>query len=116
MIEKLRKENGLYADENGVSWNAISEYLQIEILGLCGCGNPDDIMEYIYSMLKRLEPDKDGNALYGEYEDMPYMFFIYWANEKGFAEHGNTVRCSWLTKNGKELIRDIEVIINKKEG
>ena len=111
MIEKLTKnEDGGFLDKEGCWWETEAEYLQTSILGLCGCGNPDDIMLYIKEMLERLEKQD-----HGEYEDKPYMFFAYWANKKGFAEHGSTARCSWLTDKGKELLKDINTLISKDQ-
>ena len=110
MIEKLKyvgDESGRdvcnYEDENGVAYDSKKEYLQITLLGFCGCGNPDDVMVYVRDMLRQLLVKK-----WGDYEDMPYMFFVYWANNKGFAEHGISARCSWLTEKGIELLSDIE--------
>ena len=86
----------------------LKEHIQIEVLGLCGCGNPDDITIWIGEMLKKLDSQN-----WGEYSDMPYMFFVYWANDKNFAEHGTTVRCSWLTESGKKLLNDIKSTFGK---
>uniref|UniRef100_A0A6H2A273 Uncharacterized protein n=1 Tax=viral metagenome TaxID=1070528 RepID=A0A6H2A273_9ZZZZ len=109
MIEKLIKnEDGSFSDENGCDWGDEKSFLQIEILGFCGCGNPDDVMLYVGEMLKKLQKNDWGN-----YEDLPYMFFVYWANNKNFAEHGGTIRCSWLTDLGEELLKDINYCINK---
>jgi hypothetical protein len=86
--------------------------LQQEILGLCDCGNPDDVMIYIRDLLVKLK-----NTDWGSYDDMPYMFFVYWANNKEFAEHGTSARCSWLTDKGIELLNDINLCIeNENDG
>lgn len=110
MIEKLKKtddENYPFIDNDGVSWESEASYLQINHLGFCGCGNPDEIMLYVKEMLEALDKQE-----WKEYEDKPYMFFVYWANEKNFAEHGTTARCSWLTELGKELLVDINKILD----
>lgn len=39
--------------------------------------------------------------------NVPYMFLCYWSNHEGLSEHGTTVRCSWLTDKGRELLNDI---------
>lgn len=112
MIEKLKKtdiENMPWMDENGYCWESKASYLQIEIMGFCGCGNPDEIMEYVKEMLEKLN-----SRNWGLYEDKPYMFFVYWANDKDFAEHGTTARCSWLTEKGKELLSDIKLCIQEE--
>ena len=67
-------------------------------------------MLYVKTMLEKLD-----NSEHGDYEDMPYMFFVYWANDKGFAEHGTTARCSWLTEKGKELLKDIILVLKQEE-
>ena len=109
MIEKLKAIDDPkhpWEDEEGCSWESRGSYLQCEVIGLCGCGNPWEVMIYVRDMLQRLR-GKD----YGDYEDMPYMFFCYWANEMEFAEHGGTVRLSFLTEKGEELLDDINTII-----
>lgn len=106
MIEKLKKQNDTdfpYLCEDGISHASKKDYLQTTILGFCGCGDPDAVMTYVGDFLKKLD-----NQKWGEYEDMPYMFLVYWADHNGFSEHGTTARCSWLTDKGKELMADIE--------
>jgi len=85
MIEKLKWDNGFWIDETGCSYQTKGDYLQGEFLGLCGCGNPEEVMDYVRELLEKIDQRK-----WGEYEDMPYMFFVYWANQKDFAEHGTT--------------------------
>tara|TARA_R110000868_G_scaffold268789_2_gene527987 strand:+ start:4729 stop:5091 length:363 start_codon:yes stop_codon:yes gene_type:complete len=109
MIDKLKLDDRVsvndeykYIDEDGTSWKSKSDYLQINILDFCGCGNGNEVMRYIQDHLINLE-----NQEWGSYEDIPTMFLLYWLNHKGFSEHGTTVRCSWLTDLGKELLADI---------
>lgn len=107
MIEKLKKVDNSefpYLDEGGTSHRSKKSFLQTTILGFCGCGDPDSVMVYVRDLLKEINSqvwEKDES-------DLPYMFFVYWANDKGFAEHGITARCSWLTDKGKEVLADIE--------
>lgn len=106
-LSVLKKTNHDYIDDNGVSWDTKFNYLSINILGLCGCGNPYDITEYILKYLLRLSDKR-----WGEYEDLNYMFFCYWANKMDFAEHGTSIRCSCLTEKGEQLIKDIHECLN----
>ncbi len=116
MIDKLKKdERGgdeyKYIDEKGCSHRSKKEYLQSIVLGFCGCGSPDDVMLYVRDYLVK----QQGNE-WGNYEDIPYMFLAYWASHNGFTEHGTTVRCSWLTDKGEELLADINWCVeNEKE-
>lgn len=111
MIEKLKKIDKEFLDENGVTWQTEADYLQIEILGFCGCGDPDDTMFYVKEMLEKL--GKCDWEIPAD-KEREYMFFVYWANDKGFAEHGTTARCSWLTDVGEELLTDINKVLEKE--
>lgn len=92
-----------YTDKNGISWENEKECFQCTILGLCGCGDSDSIMIYIGEMLTKLDKQE-----WEPYENLPYMFFVSWANKQEIAEHGTTIRCSWLTEKGKEILKQIE--------
>lgn len=112
MIEKLIFQGGLdfpYMDDDGISYTSKRNYLQSKILHFCGCGNPDEIMAYVKEFLQKLDKRE-----WGEYEDKPYMFLCYWADHEGLSEHGSTVRCSWLTEKGKELLNDINWCIENE--
>ena len=109
MIEKLKQVDDLFEDENGISYESPLDYLHSCYLDLCACGNPDDLSIYIRDLLLKLR-----NQDWQSYEDLPYMFFVNWANEKGYAEHGTTIRCSWLTVLGKELLRDLMYCLGDK--
>ena len=78
---------------------------------MCDCGDSDAILEYIDEMFKLHvgESTWDDNR----YEDMPVMFFLSWANNQDYLEHGATIRCSWLTLKGKELLQDIKIVLDE---
>jgi hypothetical protein len=72
-------------------------------IGVCGCGDPVDMINYVKGML-----DDINNEKFHEYSDVPYMFFCNWFDNEGFLEHGVSVRCCWLSGKGKELLGDID--------
>ena len=105
MIEKLILQECTeypYIDINGVSHKSKKGYLQSEILHFCGCGDPDTVMIYVRDFLQKLQ-----NQDWEQDEDLSYMFLCHWANYENFAEHGSTIKYSWLTDKGKELLGDI---------
>jgi len=105
MLEILKKDEYYgsgYIDTTGCHWDSKSDFLMIDELDFCGCGNPEEIMDYVKAMLMVFD-----NKKYQDYADLPYMFFAYWATHKGYLEHGSTIRCSWLTDKGKQLLLDI---------
>lgn len=106
MIEKLKDDGSdsfrYYDEESGCNYESKKSFIQTKYLGFCGCGDPNATMKYVYDFLVRIK-----NSDFGEYEDMPYMFLCYWADNKGFVEHGVSVRVPFLTPLGTELMRDI---------
>lgn len=116
MIEQLKPlEDGTFEDPSGCSWSSRADYLLLGILPCCGCGNPYLVGKYIKEMLLR-HVHQTGSGDYScwectNHEDFPdVMFFLSWATNKGYIEHGSTVRCSWMTPEGEELLRDLNDI------
>ena len=106
MIEKLKPtddEEYCWIDDDGISYRSKTEYLENTIVGFC-------YLEYIRDFLIRLK-----NHEWGTYEDMPYMFLCHWSDAHEFSEYGTTIRCSWLTDKGKELLSDIVWCIENED-
>lgn len=57
-------------------------------------------LRYILDYFERLERQDWGN----DYEDLPYMFLCCWAENHHLVEYGSTLRCCWLTQEGKDLL------------
>lgn len=115
MIELLNKQpDGSFVDENGTTWDCELDYLLTGVLGFCGCGSPEDVGEYVRAMLLRhvKQTDSENFSCWERtsYEDMPTMFFLYWADDNGYIEHGSTIRCSWMTPKGDSLLRDLSAL------
>lgn len=110
MIEKLipDPEFGFF-DEDGVAWTTRAAYLKQSVLPLCDCGDTDALLRYILDMF-RLHVGQNTWAT-TNHDDLPTMFFLSWATNQDYIEHGATIRCSWTTPKGEELIRDIITIL-----
>ena len=85
----------------------------------CGCGNPELFYVAILQILQRFEDGPEWNRelgrmnddpeklnfSYEEFEENPFLFAtIQLLDNGGYIEHGTTIRCSWLTDEGK-LVR-----------
>ncbi len=113
MIETLRDNDSIeypYIDEEDCSHKSKSDFLQQTILGLCSCGNPNNTMIYIKDKLLEASDDK----LWGNNQEQSFIFFKYWADNKGFLEHITSINCCWLSPLGKELINDINWCIENE--
>jgi hypothetical protein len=112
MIEKLTPDPDFgFFDENGVAWATKADYLKQGVLPLCNCGDSDAILKYIFNMFKSYVGQSTWSTI--KYEDMPVMFFLSWATNQDYIEHGVSIRCSWITPKGEELLKDIETILNE---
>lgn len=102
-----------WLDESGCSWRLKMDYVSIELLGSCGCGNPESNVDYVEKMLLRhaadwsTSPGRSSQTSKEEYADPAVQFFLYWADDKGFTEHGSSIFGSWLTDKGRQLLADI---------
>lgn len=115
MLDKLvpcesAKDDGFIAPD-GCYWKTKLDYLMMDVLPSCGCGDPSLIGRYVKEMLLKCvqQTDSDDCSCWEitQYDDLPTMFFLSWADHEGYIEHGSTIRCSWMTKKGDELLRDL---------
>ena len=118
MIDKLLPSNGGFIDPDGCYWDTKSDYLMMGVLPSCGCGDPASIGKYVKDMLLKHVKQTDSKDYscwdITQYEDLPVMFFLSWADREGYIEHGTTIRGSWMTKRGNELLRDL-IEVEKEE-
>lgn len=112
MLSKLKKINGGFEDEEGCFWETEADYLCVGVLPSCGCGDPLSIGKYVKDMF--LDHVKQSNSEdtscwdRTDYDDLAVMFFLCWADREGYIEHGTTIRCSWMSKKGDELLKDLD--------
>lgn len=118
-IDKFKREEGYY-DEDGCFYEDAESFLQIKVLGFCGCGDPDLSLKHTQIALRQVsnlkelvwekkqtweEWDKENKKLLGEETGVYFMW--YWLDTKGFTEHGGSVP-GWLTESGYELLEDLD--------
>lgn len=116
MLKDLKQEGNGFIDTDGCSWQTRADYMFTGVLVSCGCGDPPSIGRYVYDMLKKYV--YLGNEDYScwdrtSYEDLPVMFFLSWADRCGYTEHGTSIRGSWITDLGKELLADLETVLDE---
>lgn len=120
-IDKFKQEDGWYKNEDGVSFENAESFITTGMLDFCGCGSPDEAMNYVGDAL-RLIVNRQGLA-YPEWEketkklfnsDGAEYFMWYFLDNKGLTEHGGSVP-GWLTDKGKALLEDIEELKKQNE-
>lgn len=112
MIEKLvPNDHGGFTSPDGCYWETKKDYLLIGVLPSCGCGDPESIGKYVKDMLLSHvhQTNSDDYSCWDrtKYDDLPVMFFLSWASREGYTEHGTSIRCSWMTDLGNQLLKDL---------
>lgn len=89
-------------------------------LGFCGCGAPDQSLEFIFDVLRYIdrintqvhedkmtwtEWEEEGKQLFAC--DGARWFTFYWLDSKDFTEHGGSVP-GWITDEGRAFMATVE--------
>ncbi len=101
------------------------DYLQCSVLGFCGCGNPEENLEFIRAGLLHINdkcPDGPsdvarewykgwvarGRQVFGN--EQSRYFFFYWCSKEGLTEHGGSVP-GWLSNKGRDLLDELNIFV-----
>jgi hypothetical protein len=118
VLEKFRKDDAY--EKDGIHYNDLEELVGTGFLSFCGCGCPDEAMQYVLDGLELIAEDspdsfKDHEAwnvwwqghrakLDAHFKtDGARYFFWYWADKEELTEHGGSVP-GWLTEKGRQLL------------
>lgn len=120
MLKDLKLHpDGMVEGPDGCCWESRADYMFIGVLPSCDCGDPASIGRYVRDMLRKHVADSGDHTTSRwetvDYADLPVMFFLSWANREKYIEHGTTIRCSWLTEKGEELLRDLDIVLAEIE-
>jgi len=124
-ISKYKQEDGTYLDEEGCTYDD-AESILISILGLCGCGMPDEVLLFVKDALELVQDLKENvwqdKKTYGEWaEDAGRVFrtcgieYLTWnfLDQKGLLEHGGSLP-GWLTSKGIDFLEDLREYAKNK--
>jgi len=105
-----------YYSEKLIEYELFEEcykFFKYEKIGLCGCGDPDSVMDKIRVLLKIIRDNKEEQlqeafGVSNIYDNELLLFMIYILNDKDILEHGTGVGGSWLTEEGRMLLYVLE--------
>lgn len=88
----------------------------VDTFEFCGCSSPD-ITHDIMRVLKELNNDGTSNYISNLTEtlDLEYKYIeliLMCLYREGLIEHGSTLRGSWITPEGKEILKEWDEIQN----
>lgn len=83
----------------------------IEKYGLDGIfyWDTEEGLRYVLDYFERLERQEWGD----DYNDLPYMFLCCWSMKNDLVDYGCTLRCCWLTEEGKEFLELLRKFFKK---
>lgn len=78
-------------------------------IGLCGCGDPDAVLDMIQAYLEIKASDNFGmlgkvQDFTEKYKEELLLFMMYTLDKKGFTEHGTSINTAWITYKGKKFL------------
>lgn len=89
-------------------------------VGMCGCGNPEDIKNLLYKLLKNHKANIDNKITFEEREanksriiknidsDAISDFIFHVLDNAGLMGHGGMMCNGWFTEEGEEFITLLE--------
>jgi hypothetical protein len=89
-------------------------------IGLCGCGNPEDLKVFLFKILSAQNKHKEGEIPYEEMLrlreeafkecglDVIIEFIFHILDDKKLFEHGGYIGNGWLSDNGKKFLALLE--------
>lgn len=125
-IDKFKKGDGYY-DEEECYYEDAESFISNSVLGFCGCGKPEDAIEYVRNALQIVDDleklvwkkmmtyeawEERKKALFTN-EGAEY-FMWYFLDNKELTDHGSSVP-GWLTEKGVELLADLTELIDEQK-
>ena len=99
-------EYGYFVDQDGCSHESPAMWFWIAILGGCGCGNAGDLADKALALLRFFAERNERVFSYTEGNEI----LAHWFDSKKLTEHGGTVGGSWLTKDGKAVLKAVQEV------
>lgn len=89
----------------------------LKALNMCGCGNADDVLIYLYSVLTDIKYRKDSQWAVNPLRDrlvsgdMTLSLALYYLESNKLLEHDGSVGGSWLSEKGEKFLADLTDIL-----
>lgn len=111
---QIDQENGCFIGPDGCHYDTEWEARSIGVLGMCGCGCPEDAYNFLREVLMCFDRrDKSKEWINAEdaveklilaKPDIAAHVLSHFLTDKDTLEHGGSVGGSWLTTSGEEIV------------
>lgn len=95
-----------------IPYENLAELRWYEELKFCGCGCPEEVQQYIASILRAHKERSDSSWAKNNIREainkpeMAELFILYTLDAMDLLEHGGSVGGSWLTKKGEQMMAE----------
>ena len=109
----MKNSEDEYIDNDGVSWHDYREYVFMKLLGFCDCWD-EKLYNDIFTVLKayRKAAQKGMLVYYDKLlvgnPDKYVELILHCLTRAELSEHGSSIRGSWLTQKGQEVVSKLE--------
>lgn len=111
---KTDPDNGCVIGPEGCHYDTEAEAMYFDQLGLCGCGEPEEVHKFLVLACGYFDRDKHGFEapypvskiadLVRANPDIAAEFIGHFLDKKHLLEHGGSVYGAWLTERGKQFV------------
>lgn len=117
----IKHVDGMLEGPDGCLYESRWEVFSMCVLGMCGCGSPEDAYNFLREILIRSDrrgaldtpPTRDWVNLQDAVRDLVVAnpeiaahCLLHFLSDKNVIEHGGSVGGSWLTKLGEQIVDD----------
>jgi hypothetical protein len=107
--------HGYLLEDDEMLTEELASFFAYDLLGLCGCGNPEDAWDVIrrvlrirslcrereYDEIKQMYKDELRLDIDNDVDWGILQFILYILDDKGLVEHGSSIGGCWLTELGE---------------
>lgn len=118
----LAQTNWEHPDDKAL---AIDDHIKLEILGLCACGCPEDVMIAIGKYLNAVSLEhqhlkavglKEAFGVDSVYNNSLLLYMAYDLDSRGLTEHGSSIGGAWITPLGMRCLTFIKEYYSEEDG
>ncbi|MDY6857563.1 MAG: hypothetical protein SWO11_23240 [Thermodesulfobacteriota bacterium] len=110
-IFKRDIDSGLVIGPKGCHYCSEAEAMYYDQIGLCGCGQPENVHKFLLDCMAATRDDHDLIIDYSKIieivksrPEVVAEFVLHFLDDCNLTEHGSSVYGSWLTERGKQVL------------
>lgn len=113
-------KDGVYIASNGATFDDFDHFLIEGLMGFCGCGCPEQVINHVHDGLRHVSRLKqevwEKKMTMGQWQEAGQKIFLnegseyllyYVLDKAGLTEHGGAVP-GWLSDLGEDVLKELD--------